>query len=154
MDIWDRQYRVRIGKNNSVGREIGKPNEKTKRAIRCSFSCEIGDSSSSNTGKITLWNLADETLRLLEQEDCLIELRAGYGDDLPVIMGGSLTCFETETNGADRQTTIEFVDSFTSARDTTVSLSYSGVVNGEKIVRDTIRRLFIKRDMKMPSEKR
>ena len=136
MDIWDRQYRVRIGKNNSVGREIGKPNEKTKRAIRCSFSCEIGDSSSSNTGKITLWNLADETLRLLEQEDCLIELRAGYGDDLPVIMGGSLTCFETETNGADRQTTIEFVDSFTSARDTTVSLSYSGVVNGEKIVRD------------------
>ena len=31
MDIWDRQYRVRIGKNNSVGREIGKPNEKTKR---------------------------------------------------------------------------------------------------------------------------
>ena len=131
MDIWDRQYRVRIGKNNSVGREIGKPNEKTKRAIRCSFSCEIGDSSSSNTGKITLWNLADETLRLLEQEDCLIELRAGYGDDLPVIMGGSLTCFETETNGADRQTTIEFVDSFTSARDTTVS-----VVNGEKIVRD------------------
>lgn len=67
---------------------------------------------------------------------CLIELRAGYGDDLPVIMGGSLTCFETETNGADRQTTIEFVDSFTSARDTTVSLSYSGVVNGEKIVRD------------------
>ena len=136
MDIWDRQYRVRIGKNNSVGREIGKPNEKTKRVIRCSFSCEIGDSSSSNTGKITLWNLADETLRLLEQEDCLIELRAGYGDDLPVIMGGSLTCFETETNGADRQTTIEFVDSFTSARDTTVSLSYSGVVNGEKIVRD------------------
>lgn len=132
MDIWDRQYRVRIGKNNSVGREIGKPNEKTKRAIRCSFSCEIGDSSSSNTGKITLWNLADETLRLLEQEDCLIELRAGYGDDLPVIMGGSLTCFETETNGADRQTTIEFVDSFTSARDTTVSLSYSGVANGEK----------------------
>ena len=100
MDIWDRQYRVRIGKNNSVGREIGKPNEKTKRVIRCSFSCEIGDSSSSNTGKITLWNLADETLRLLEQEDCLIELRAGYGDDLPVIMGGSLTCFETETNGA------------------------------------------------------
>lgn len=72
----------------------------------------------------------------MEQEDCLIELRAGYGDDLPVIMGGSLTCFETETNGADRQTTIEFVDSFTSARDTTVSLSYSGVVNGEKIVRD------------------
>ena len=30
MDIWDRQYRVRIGKNNSVGREIGKPNEKRR----------------------------------------------------------------------------------------------------------------------------
>lgn len=136
MEIWNRQYRVRIGKNSSVGREIGKPNEDTGRAIRCSFSCEVGDSSSSNTGKITLWNLSDETLRLLEQEDCLIELRAGYGDDLPVLMGGSLTYFETDTNGADQQTTIEFVDSFTSARDTTLSLSYSGSVNGEKIVRD------------------
>lgn len=136
MEIWDRQYRVRIGKNNSVGREIGKPNKDTGRALRCSFSCEVGDSSSSNTGKISLWNLSDETLRLLEQEDCLIELRAGYGDDLPVIMGGSLTHFETDTSGADQQTTIEFVDGFTSARDTTMSLSYVGTVNGEKIVRD------------------
>lgn len=136
MEIWDRQYRVRIGKNNSVGREIGKPNKDTGRALRCSFSCEVGDSSSSNTGKISLWNLSDETLRLLEQEDCLIELRAGYGDDLPVIMGGSLTHFETDTSGADQQTTIEFVDGFTSARDTTMSLSYAGTVNGEKIFRD------------------
>ena len=136
MEIWDRQYRVRIGKNNSVGREIGKPNKDTGRALRCSFSCEVGDSSSSNTGKISLWNLSDETLRLLEQEDCLIELRAGYGDDLPVIMGGSLTHFEIDTSGADQQTTIEFVDGFTSARDTTMSLSYAGTVNGEKIVRD------------------
>ena len=141
MDIWNRQYRVSIGGNDSSGREIGKPNEETGRAIRCAFSCEVGDSSSCNTGKIMLWNLSDETLRILEQEDCLIELRAGYGDDLPVIMGGTLTYFETEANGADRQTTIEFVDSFVSARDTTLSLSYSGNINGEKIVRDCAREM-------------
>lgn len=136
MENFDRQYRVRIGKNNSMGRELGKPNESTGRALRCQFSCEVGDSSSSNTGKITLWNLADETLRLLEQEDCLIELSAGYKDDLPTIMGGTLTYFETEQSGADQQTTIEFVDSFTSCRDNTVSLSYSGTVSGDEIVRD------------------
>ena len=136
MEEFGRQYRVRIGKNNSTGRELGKPNESTGRALRCQFSCEVGDSSSSNTGKITLWNLADETLRLLEQEDCLIELSAGYKDDLPTIMGGTLTYFETEQSGADQQTTIEFVDSFTSCRDNTVSLSYSGTISGEKIVRD------------------
>ena len=136
MEEFGRQYRVRIGKNNSTGRELGKPNEATGRALRCQFSCEVGDSSSSNTGKITLWNLADETLRLLEQEDCLIELSAGYKDDLPTIMGGTLTYFETEQSGADQQTTIEFVDSFTSCRDNTVSLSYSGTVSGDKIVRD------------------
>ena len=136
MENFDRQYRVRIGKNNSMGRELGNPNESTGRALRCQFSCEVGDSSSSNTGKITLWNLADETLRLLEQEDCLIELSAGYKDDLPTIMGGTLTYFETEQSGADQQTTIEFVDSFTSCRDNTVSLSYSGTVSGDKIVRD------------------
>jgi hypothetical protein len=136
MEEFGRQYRVRIGKNNSTGRELGKPNEATGRALRCQFSCEVGDSSSSNTGKITLWNFADETLRLLEQEDCLIELSAGYKDDLPTIMGGTLTYFETEQSGADQQTTIEFVDSFTSCRDNTVSLSYSGTVSGDKIVRD------------------
>lgn len=100
MEEFGRQYRVRIGKNNSTGRELGKPNESTGRALRCQFSCEVGDSSSSNTGKITLWNLADETLRLLEQEDCLIELSAGYKDDLPTIMGGTLTYFETEQSGS------------------------------------------------------
>ena len=61
---------------------------------------------------------------------------AGYKDDLPTIMGGTLTYFETEQSGADQQTTIEFVDSFTSCRDNTVSLSYSGTVSGDKIVRD------------------
>ena len=39
-------------------------------------------------------------------------------------------------SGADQQTTIEFVDSFTSCRDNTVSLSYSGTISGDKIVRD------------------
>lgn len=77
MEEFGRQYRVRIGKNNSTGRELGKPNEATGRALRCQFSCEVGDSSSSNTGKITLWNLADETLRLLEQEDLDHQTSAG-----------------------------------------------------------------------------
>ena len=43
MEELGRQYRVRIGKNNSTGRELGKPNEATGRALRCQFSCEVGD---------------------------------------------------------------------------------------------------------------
>lgn len=136
MEFFDRQYRVRIGKNNSTGREIGKPNETTGRSLRCQFYCEVGDSSSSNTGKITLWNLSNETLNLLEQEDCAIELRAGYGSDMPVIMGGTLTYCETSQSAADQQTEIEIADGFVSMRDSTVSLGYSGSVNGSKIVGD------------------
>lgn len=139
MDNFDRQYRVRIGENGADGRELGKRSETTGRALRCQFSCEVGESVSSNTGKITLWNLADETLQLLEKEDCLIELSAGYGDDIPVIMGGTLTSVVTSGDSADRQTTIEFADSFTSARDNTVSISYSGSVNGKRIVEDAAR---------------
>lgn len=136
MEFFDRQYRVRIGKNGSSGREIGRPNESTGRTLRCQFSCEVGESSSSNTGKITLWNLSDETINLLEQEDCAIELRAGYGADMPVIMGGTLTYCVTSQSGADQQTEIEFEDGFVSMRDATVSLGYSGVVNGKKICED------------------
>ena len=141
MENFNRQYRVQIGKNDSYGREIEKPDPDTGRSIRCQFSCEIGDSSASNTGKITLWNLSDETLRLLDQEACLIELRAGYGDDLPVIMGGSLVSCITSSDNADTQTEIEFVDSFKSARDNTFSLSYSGSVNGKQIVDDAAKKI-------------
>lgn len=141
MENFDRQYRVLIGKNDSIGKEIGKPDPDTGRAIRCQFSCQLGDASASNTGKITLWNLSDETLRLLDQEACLIELRAGYGDDLPVIMGGSLTSCITSMDGADSQTEIELVDSFKSARDNTLSLSYSGSVNGKQIVEDAAKKI-------------
>lgn len=141
MKNFDRQYRVLIGKNNSVGRELGKPNESTGRAIHIEFSCEVGESVSSNTGKISLWNLADETLHLLEQEDCLIELRAGYGDDLPTIMGGSLTYFYSVKSGADEETRIEFADSFVSKRDCTVSFGYDGTVNGKKIVEDAAKEM-------------
>nr|DAU07404.1 MAG TPA: tail protein [Caudoviricetes sp.] len=141
MEYFNRQYRVQIGKNGTMGKEIGKPDPETGRSIRCQFSCEIGDSSASNTGKITLWNLSDETLRLLDQEACLIELRAGYGDDLPVIMGGSLVSCVTSPDGADSQTEIEFVDGFKSARDNTLSLSYSGSVNGKKIVEDAAKKI-------------
>ena len=133
---FNRQYRVRIGKNGAAGVELGRNNETTGRALRCQFSVEVGESVSSNTGKISIWNLAKETLQLLEQEDCLIELRAGYDNDIPVIMGGTVTCVSTSGDSADKQTTIEFADSFTSARDGTVSLSYSGSVSGKKIIED------------------
>lgn len=131
-----RQYRVRIGKDSSTGKEIGAINSDTGRALRCQFSVEVGESVSSNTGKISLWNLSKETLQLLEQEDCLIELSAGYGDDIPVIMGGTVTCCSTTSDSSDHETTIEFADSFTSARDGIVSLSYSGSVNGKRIIED------------------
>ncbi len=54
---FNRQYRVRIGKDRSTGKEIGAINSDTGRALRCRFSVEIGESVSSNTGKINLWNL-------------------------------------------------------------------------------------------------
>ena len=133
---FNRQYRVRIGKNGAAGVELGKNNTSTGRALRCQFSVEVGESVSSNTGKISIWNLSKETLQLLEQEDCLIELRAGYDNDIPVIMGGTVTCVSTSSDSADKQTTSEFADSFSSARDGTVSLSYSGNVNGKKIIDD------------------
>ena len=108
---FNRQYRVRIGKDRSTGKEIGAINSDTGRALRCRFSVEIGESVSSNTGKINLWNLSKETLQLLEKEDCLIELSAGYDDDIPVIMGGTITCCSTSSDSADHETTIEFADS-------------------------------------------
>ena len=136
MENFNRQYRVRFGANDSSGVEIGAPDCDTKRSIHCSFSIELGDKSSPNTGKISLWNLSPESISLLNQPDCVIELRAGYGDDTPIIMGGTVTYIESTKSGADVETKIELEDSFTATRDTSVSLSYSGTVNGKKVITD------------------
>lgn len=133
MRNWDRQYRLSAGKAGSKGFEIGEGD----RPLHISFSVEKADTESSNTAKVSVWNLNDEHLAELNKDDCVVVLKAGYGTVMPLIFTGVVTFAQTKTDGSDVMTEIELVDNRVEVRDTYVSVCYSGTVNSKTLIQDT-----------------
>lgn len=134
MKNFDRQYRMTAGAPGTVGFEIGGT---SPHAIHISFSVQKQELESSNTAKVQVWNLNKQNLATLEEKNCFLVLKAGYGNTLPVILSGTVSHTSTKLDGADTLTEIEVVDGLMEVRDTWVSLSYAGLVNSKKVLDDT-----------------
>lgn len=132
-DNWKRQYTMKIGPKNSSGFEIGNIGEQKADVLHVSFNIEKGDTESANTGKIQIWNLSDANLKILEAKDCIVELRAGYGNTKNLITVGTITAVTTTMENADRMTELEVVDGRVETRDTYISISYNGITNSKTI---------------------
>lgn len=130
---FDRQYRFSAGKAGSEGFEVGVT---APVALHIAFNVQKADVSSANTSKITLWNLNKAQLATLNEKDCIVTLKAGYGSTMPLIFVGAVSRVETTIDGADRMTEIEAIDGRVELRDTFVSLSYKGAINAKKIMQD------------------
>jgi hypothetical protein len=105
--------------------------------LHISFSCERADTDSSNTAKVSIWNLNAQHLAELNKDDCVVVLKAGYGTTMPLIFTGVVTFAKTSKDGSDVVTQVELVDDRVELRDTYVSVSYSGSVNCKKLIEDT-----------------
>lgn len=123
MRNWKRAYRLVAGIAGQPGFEIGEETEQG-RALHIKFELEKTDVSSNNTGSISIWNLNDAHVSVLEQKDCMIALYAGYGNTKPLIFSGNVTNPETSMESADRKTDIDVVDGRVAVRDTYIALSY------------------------------
>ena len=132
MRQFDRQYRF-----IAPGLEIGAMSSGQPMATRVNFLVEKAETESPNSARISLWNLNPEQLAILNTPDCMIMLRAGYKDMMPLIFVGTVVFVSTRLDGADRETEIEAVDGRVCIRDTYVSLSYAGKINSKKIISDT-----------------
>jgi hypothetical protein len=133
---WDRQYRFAAGRAGSVGFEIGTA---APTALHIEFSIQKADVESANTAKITLWNLNNAHLAMLNEKDCVVTLKAGYGSQMPLIFVGVITHIETIPDSADRMTEIEAIDGRIELRDTYVSLSYNGNIGTKTVMQDIAR---------------
>ena len=133
---FDRQYRLSAGKAGKEGFEIGAVRDSQSAAMHVNFSVQKQDLETSNSAKISVWNLNKTHLTALAEKDCVITLKAGYGNNLPLIFTGIVSFTETRMDGADRVTEIEAVDSLIEIRDTYVALSYAGPINTKKIIDD------------------
>jgi len=136
MKLFDRQYRLEIGRAGAQGFEIGATSAWRPVATHVSFVVNKADTETPNTAKISLWNLGPEQLAALKTSDCTVALRAGYGAHMPLLFVGCVTYMEITADGADRKTTIEAVDGRAELRDGFVSLSYSGAVSTKKVLED------------------
>ena len=142
MRNWKRSYRLIAGLPGQEGFEIGGGNGK-ERPLHIKFDLEKTDVSSNNTGSISIWNLNDAHVGILEQKDCMVALYAGYGATTPLIFSGTVTNPETALESADRKTDIDVVDGRVAVRDTYVALGYIGETLIQTIFTDCITQMGI-----------
>ncbi|MCI9658748.1 MAG: hypothetical protein HFI14_09065 [Lachnospiraceae bacterium] len=124
-----RRYTLKCGPMGKLGFEIGNVSSAKETALHVSFNIEKSDAETANTAKIQIWNLSERNLRLLESKDCVVELKAGYGDNMALVLVGNVTSAITTSDNADRMTELEVVDGRVALRDTDVSVSLNGSVN-------------------------
>ena len=142
MRNWKRSYRLVAGVAGQPGFEIGEETD-TGRALHIKFELEKTDVSSNNTGSISIWNLNDAHVSVLEQKDCMVALYAGYGSTKPLIFSGNVTGPTTSMESADRKTDLNVVDGRVAVRDTYISLSYVGETLLQTIYGDCITQMGI-----------
>lgn len=130
---WMRQYSLTCGPSGKKGFEIGNAKDAQDDCLRVSFSVEKCDSESANTAKVQIWNLAPSNLKILDQKNCVLELRAGYSGSMALILKGDVETVTTTRSDADRVTEIEVTDGGVAIRNTTVNVSFNKKVNCKKV---------------------
>lgn len=135
-DNFDRQYRLAAGPAGGTGFEVGETSKAQPVALHVNFSLQKSDLETQNTGRVTLWNLNPSQLAVLNEKDCVVSLKAGYGSKLALIFAGIVSYVSTTIDSADRKTEIEVIDNLVEIRDTYVSVSYNGTVNWKIIFDD------------------
>lgn len=128
-----RTYTMKCGVMGSVGFEIGNVSSAAETALHISFSVEKSDAEAANTAKVQVWNLSNQNLNILDLADCVVELKAGYGNRNALILVGNVTHASTSMDGADRMTELEVVDGRAELRESVLSVSFNGAVNCKDI---------------------
>jgi len=128
-----RRYIMKCGKMGGNGFEIGNIKSAMETALHVSFSIEKSDSENPNDAKIQVWNLSDFNIRTLESKDCVVELRAGYGDNIALLIVGNVTSVVTTMSNADRMTELTVVDGRVALRDTVISMSLNGRISTKEL---------------------
>ena len=124
-----RRYTLKAGKAGSSGFEIGNASNAAQEALHICFSVEKSNAESPNDAKVQIWNLSPQNLNILEEKDCVIELKAGYGNSTALILVGTVSSAITTRENADRMTELQVVDGLVELRDSVITLSINGKVN-------------------------
>ena len=103
--------------------------------VRISFDIDMDDNKETNTGKVNIYNLSEETIGLLEQKDVSIILKIGYdGKELSTLFIGNVVEYEHDFNGFDTITKITLKDGYIPLTSKKLSLSFTENSNTKQII--------------------
>lgn len=136
MARFDRVYRLLVGKTGGQGLEIAPP-------IRMTFDIAKTAAEEPNDAKITLYNLAAQTRRTLEEPGLRCVLYAGYAEEGgPLLMAsGSIVYAYTRYDQPDVVTELTVKDGYIEVRDTAVSIGLGPGARASDIIRDIARQM-------------
>lgn len=128
-----RRYILKAGGMGGSGFEIGNIESASQEALHISFSIEKSNAESPNDANVQIWNLSPANLNILEEKDCVVELKAGYGNNMALLLVGNVFSVITTMDGADRMTELQVVDGLAELRDAALSISINGQVNCKEV---------------------
>jgi hypothetical protein len=136
MARFDRVYRLLVGKDGGQGLEIVPP-------IRITFDIAKTAAEEPNDAKITVYNLAAQTRRTLEEPGLRCVLYAGYAEEGgPLLMAsGSIVYAYTRYDQPDVVTELTVKDGYIEVRDTAVSIGLGPGARASDIIRDIARQM-------------
>lgn len=143
-ELWLRRYKLQVGfQGKPGGFEIGEYSDPSQPPLRVQFSVEKCDMKTQNNSTLKIWNLGKSKRALISTPGCYVVLYAGYGDKLPHVTEGVVIKAIDSLDSGDLVTEVEILDLRLAIRDTFVSLSYQGQVDGRKIINDVIAQMGI-----------
>lgn len=131
MRLFKRKTQLIIGnKNDTKGILI--------ENIRVSFDIEMNDKKETNTGKISIWNLSQEILAILDDKDAFVILKVGYDDEPSIIFQGDVIEFSPQYQGVDLITEITLKDGYIPLASRKLSLSFAANSSTSQILNKII----------------
>lgn len=111
--LFDRAYRLVVGDKDG-----GTAIEFTE--LQCVFSVDKSNEVHADKCDLSIYNVSPDSIKNFLIEDNVVELYAGYGEDIGLIFAGQIDIVSTELNGADIIVKMTFSDGRVSMVETTV----------------------------------
>lgn len=112
----NRKIEIIVGPKGARGKSIGNLDVDAKMT-------KSSDSSTPNRCELTVYNMSDETRRLLSGPNIGCIVRAGY-DEMVDLFTGDVQYSSSIVSGADSETHIRVIDGFLNWRDRRCSISF------------------------------
>lgn len=128
-----RKLEILIGPKGGRGKSVGNLDVDAKMT-------KSSDSSTPNRCELTIYNMADETRRLLSGPNIGCVVRAGY-DEMVDLFTGDVQYSSSIVNGADSETHIRVMDGFLEWRDRRCSVSFRPGTSKMDVIRSLINQM-------------